>query len=67
MFENIFAGEWDMLLDTLNHEDEGYQRGVSLIALVERTSGVIQARGKPRTVDRDYYNPVGDRRVAERV
>jgi 2-polyprenyl-3-methyl-5-hydroxy-6-metoxy-1,4-benzoquinol methylase len=67
MFENIFAGEWDMLLDTLNHEDEGYQRGVSLIALVERTAGVIQARGKPGAAGRDYFDPGRNRRAAECV
>jgi 2-polyprenyl-3-methyl-5-hydroxy-6-metoxy-1,4-benzoquinol methylase len=58
MFENIFAGEWDMLFDTLNHEDEGYARGVSLIALVERTAGMVEPRRKPKDAGQDYYDPV---------
>jgi 2-polyprenyl-3-methyl-5-hydroxy-6-metoxy-1,4-benzoquinol methylase len=58
MFENIFAGEWDMLLDALNREDNGYERGVSLIALVERTSGRVEPRQKPKSAGHDYYDPV---------
>jgi 2-polyprenyl-3-methyl-5-hydroxy-6-metoxy-1,4-benzoquinol methylase len=58
MFEYIFSGECDMLFDTLNHEDEGYERGVSLIALVERTAGIVEPRQKPRSAGRDYYDPV---------
>ena len=58
MFEYIFSGECDMLFDTLNHEDEGYERGVSLIALVERTSGAVEPRHKPKNAGRDYYDPV---------
>jgi SAM-dependent methyltransferase len=58
VFENIFAGEWDMLFDTLNHEDEGYEQGVSLIALLERRAGAIEPRSKPQTAGVDYYDPV---------
>jgi hypothetical protein len=67
MFENIFAGEFDMLFDTLNHEDEGYERGVSLIALVERTAGIAESRCKPRSAGRDYFDPVRKEFAAECV
>jgi SAM-dependent methyltransferase len=58
VFENIFAGEWDMLVDTLNHEDEGYQRGVSMIALLQRKAGQVHPRTKPRSAGLDYFDPV---------
>jgi SAM-dependent methyltransferase len=55
--QNIFAGEWDMLFDTLNHQDEGYERGVSLLALVQRKAGTMEVRTKPKSAGLDYFDP----------
>lgn len=57
-FANIFAGEAGALFDMLSRGDKGYQRGVSIIALLRRKSGIIKPRVKPGDVAPDYFNPV---------
>lgn len=56
-FESIFAGEGEMLFDMLTHGEEGYERGVSLIAVLRRKAGVIEPRAKPRDAAPDYFDP----------
>ena len=57
LYEAIFAGEAETLFDTLSHDDEGYERGVSLIALLRRKAGVIERRSKPHDAGPDFYDP----------
>jgi len=63
VFEAIFAGEAEMLFDTLAREDEGYERGVSLIALLQRKAGALQPRTKPRDAKPDFFDPKTGRLV----
>jgi SAM-dependent methyltransferase len=56
-FQSIFAGEGEMLFDMLTHGEEGYERGVSLIAVLRRKAGVIETRTKPREAGPDYFDP----------
>jgi SAM-dependent methyltransferase len=56
-FESIFAGEGELLFDMLTHGEEGYERGVSLIAVLRRKAGVIEPRTKPRDAALDYFDP----------
>ncbi|MDX1963099.1 MAG: class I SAM-dependent methyltransferase [Pirellulales bacterium] len=55
--EHIFAGESAVLLSALRGRRRGYARGASLLAVLERLPGEIQARGKPVSLERDYYDP----------
>jgi 2-polyprenyl-3-methyl-5-hydroxy-6-metoxy-1,4-benzoquinol methylase len=63
MFESIFAGEGEMLFGTLKHEQEGYERGVSLIAVLQRQAGRLQPRTKPIDAVLDYFDPTEGRRI----
>lgn len=64
LFQSIFAGEGEVLCDTLLKEDDGYNRGVSLIAVLKRKADPVEPRRKPASAGRDYFDPVAGRLVA---
>jgi SAM-dependent methyltransferase len=66
-FESIFAGEGEMLFDMLTHGEEGYEHGVSLIAVLRRKAGVIEPRTRPRDAARDYFDPARQQLITDSV
>ncbi|HEV2969964.1 MAG TPA: class I SAM-dependent methyltransferase [Pirellulales bacterium] len=58
LLENIFAGERGTLCNSLRRHRDGYRKGVSLIALLQREAGPIPARDKPADLTPDYFDPV---------
>lgn len=56
-FENVFAGEANVLFDCMAGKQAPYSRGVSLIAVLRRKPGAIRSRNKPRGIESDYFNP----------
>jgi SAM-dependent methyltransferase len=57
LLENVFAGEASKLCRAIRTGRSGYRKGVSLIALLERREGWIDVRGKPESIEPDYFNP----------
>jgi len=53
----IFAGEGAVLQRALRGQRPGYSHGASLIAVLERLPGHVQARAKPAAAGLDYFNP----------
>jgi SAM-dependent methyltransferase len=67
LLEQYFAGESGPLCEALEKTDEGYDRGVSLIALLRRKTGHIQVRCKPREYSRDHFQPPDPAAMAARL
>jgi SAM-dependent methyltransferase len=56
-----FAGERHRLTRLAQRETvKPYSRGVSLMALIERTEGPISLRTKPESVAADYFDPAAE-------
>lgn len=53
----IFAGESNRLLAVLNGNKRPYSDGVSMIALLQKTSGTVKLRCKPSGLKPDLHNP----------
>jgi SAM-dependent methyltransferase len=55
----VFAGESERLVRMAAGEVAApYRRGVSLMALVERTAGPVEVRRKPQHILADHFDPV---------
>lgn len=67
LLEKYFAGESEALCEALDKTDEGYDRGVSLIALLRRKTGQIQVRCKPREYAHDHFQPADTSNMAARL
>lgn len=59
LLAKIFASERHRLLRTLSGQADGFQSGVSLIALLMRGDGPIQPRSKPAFIPCDLHVPGG--------
>lgn len=57
LLNSCFHGESRVLLRALRGQGAGYQRGASMVAILERLPGKIQARAKPLTAGRDLADP----------
>ncbi len=57
LLESCFHGESQRLLGALRGQRIGYARGASLIAILERLPGKIQARAKPLAAGPDIADP----------
>ncbi len=57
LLESCFHGESQRLLGALRGQRPGYSHGASLVAILERLPGKIQARAKPVTAGRDMADP----------
>ena len=62
LLEEIFAGEAQVLGQTMRGERRAYSRGVSLMAVLRRTAGRSEIRSKPAGIAADLFDPV--RRLA---
>lgn len=56
--ENTFAGEADRLVAAMREPRHAYPRGVSLIAILRRETGVIAVRQRPADVAADLHEPL---------
>jgi SAM-dependent methyltransferase len=57
LLDAIFSGESEVLVRALRGQREGYSNGASIVAVIERVPGHVQARSKPTSVAPDYYDP----------
>jgi hypothetical protein len=57
LLSNLFAGERAALLQALDQGSIPYRRGVSLLALLERTPGPVLPRTRPAGVRADRHDP----------
>lgn len=57
LLESCFHGESQRLLGALRGQRVGYSCGASLIAILERLPGKVQARAKPLAAGRDIADP----------
>jgi hypothetical protein len=59
LLQKVFAGERHRLFGLLADTDQqGYRRGVSLVAILRRGAGEIATATKPADVAADYFDPV---------
>lgn len=65
ILEQTLAGETKALLDKLRGRGRGYQRGVSLVALIERRPGPVHASLRPADVEPDLFDPTTGRHLAD--
>ena len=57
LLTSLFAGERTALLRALDQGSRPYRRGVSLLALLERTRGSVIPRTRPAEVPADRHDP----------
>lgn len=57
LLESCFHGESQRLLGALRGQRAGYARGASLVAILERLPGKVQARAKPLAAGQDIADP----------
>jgi SAM-dependent methyltransferase len=60
--QQLFAGEYQVLSRALRGQRRGYTYGASLVAVLERLPGTIQALSKPLRAGPDLYDPQTQRR-----
>jgi hypothetical protein len=59
LLQKVFAGERHRLFGLLAKADQqGYRRGVSLVAVLRRGTDPIAVTNKPSDVVADYFDPV---------
>ncbi len=65
LLEEIFAGEAQVLGQTMRGERRAYSRGVSLMAVLRRTAGRSEIRSKPLGLAPDLFDPAAGRIAVE--